>query len=127
MLHCLAIKLDKRIVFYGFVFLCVCQDSCFCMLTGILCFQLLFYLFMFIFYFLFFTEVALTLCLILQKCLSTDTFPDLWTHSQKKQPANQIKLQAYFTFTYLWQNIRKIIFEQVYSFLNVNKLISKNQ
>ena len=38
----------------------------------------------------------------------------------KKQPANQIKLQAYFT-------LEKIVFDQVYSFLNVNKLISKNQ
>ena len=27
----------------------------------------------------------------------------------------------------MWQNIRKIIFDQVYSFLNVNKLISKNR
>ena len=59
------------------------------------------------------TEVALPLCLIFQKCLSTGTFPDLWKRANvqpilnKKKTENQIKLQAYFTFTYLRQNIRK--------------------
>ena len=57
------------------------------------------------------TELALPLSLIFQKCLSTGTFPDLWKRAnvqpilKRKQPESQIKLQAYFTFTYLWQNI----------------------
>ena len=67
------------------------------------------------------TEVALPLSLIFQKCLLTRTFPDLWKR------ANVQPIQTYFTFNYLWQNIRTIIFDQVYSFLDENKLISKNQ
>ena len=79
------------------------------------------------------TEVALPLCLIFQKCLSTGTFPDLWKRANVqpilKQNNRQIK-SNYRPISLLpigGKILEKIIFDQMYSFLNVNKLISKNQ
>ena len=79
------------------------------------------------------TEVALPLCLIFQKCLSTGTFPDLWKRANVqpilKKNIRQIKsnYRPLSPLPICGKISEKIIFDQVFSFLNVNKLISKNQ
>ena len=78
-------------------------------------------------------EVALPLSLIFQKCLLTGTFPDSWKYANV-QPVhkknNRQLISNYRPISLLpicGKILEKIIFDQVYSFLNVNKLISKNQ
>ena len=78
-------------------------------------------------------EVALPLSLIFQKCLSTGTFPDSWkcANVQPIHKKNNRQLKSNYRPISLLpicgKILEKIIFDQVYSFLNKNKLISKNQ
>ena len=80
------------------------------------------------------TEVALPYSLIFQKCLSTGTFPDSWKRADvqpnvHKKNNRQVK-SNYRPISLLpicCKIFEKIISGQVYSFLNENKLISKNQ
>ena len=78
-------------------------------------------------------EVALPLSLIFKTCITTGKFPDLWKYANvqpiHKKGNRQIK-SNYRPISLLpicGKILEKIIFDQVYSFLNSNKLISKNQ
>ena len=79
------------------------------------------------------TEVALPLSLIFQSCLSTGTFPESWKCANvqpiHKKNNRQIK-SNYRPISLLpicGKILEKIIFDEVYCFLNNNELISKNQ
>ena len=79
------------------------------------------------------TEVALPLSLIFQKCLSSGTFPDSWKCANVQPVHKKNNRQAKSNYRPIsllpicGKILEKIIFDRVYSFLNVNKLISKNQ
>ena len=79
------------------------------------------------------SEVAIPLTLIFQKCIISGTFPNLWkdayVHPIHKKNDRQLK-SNYRPISLLpicGKILEKIIFDQVYSFLNRNKLISNNQ
>ena len=79
------------------------------------------------------SEVAIPLTLIFQKCLISGTFPNLWKSANvqpiHKKDDRQLK-SNYRPISLLpicGKILEKIIFDQVYSFLNENKLISKHQ
>ena len=79
------------------------------------------------------TEVAVPLRLIFQKCVLTGAFPDSWKCANvvpiHKKNSRQLK-SNYRPISLLpicGKILEKIIFDQVYSFLNDNELISKNQ
>ena len=78
-------------------------------------------------------EVAIPLGIIFRKCVTTGMFPDSWKYANvqpiHKKGNRQLK-SNYRPISLLpicGKILEKIIFDQVYSFLDVNKLISKNQ
>ena len=78
-------------------------------------------------------EIAIPLSLIFQKCISTGMFPDSWKLANvqpvHKKRNRQLKTN-YRPISLLpvcGKILEKIIFDQVYPFLNNNGLISKNQ
>ena len=78
-------------------------------------------------------EVALPLSLIFRKCLTTGTFPDSWKNANV-QPVhkknNRQLISNYRPISLLpicGKILEKIVFDKVYSFLNVNNLLSKYQ
>ena len=78
-------------------------------------------------------EIATPLLIIFQDCINSATFPDCWKYANV-QPINkknnrQIK-SNYRPISLLpicGKMFEKIVFDQVYAFLNINKLLSKNQ
>ena len=79
------------------------------------------------------SEVAIPLTIIFQKCIISGTFPNSWK-SANVQPIhkkNDRQLKSNYRPISLLpicgKILEKIIFDQVYSFLSENKLISKNQ
>ena len=79
------------------------------------------------------TEVAVPLRLIFQKCVLTGAFPDSWKCANvvpiHKKNSRQLK-SNYRPISLLpicGKILEKMILDQVYSFLNDNELISKNQ
>ena len=79
------------------------------------------------------TEVALPLSLIFRNCLSTAAFPDSWkcANVQPVHKKNDRQLKTNYRPISLLpicgKIFEKIIFDQVYCFLNRNELLSKNQ
>ena len=79
------------------------------------------------------TEVASPLSLIFQKCVTTGKFPDSWKYAnvQPIHKKNNRQLKSNYRPISLLpicgKIFEKIIFDQVYYFLNVNELLSKNQ
>ena len=65
--------------------------------------------------------------------MMTGTFPDNWKKASvlpvHKKESRQIKkkLQAYIAFAYLWENISKLIFDDIYEHLTDNHLLTPNQ
>ena len=79
------------------------------------------------------TEISVPLSLIFQKCVTIGKFPDSWKFANvqpiHKKNNRQIK-SNYRPISLLpicGKILEKIIFDQVYSFLNDNRLISTNQ
>ena len=79
------------------------------------------------------SKVALPLSLIFKECLLTGKFPDCWKAANvvpiHKKNSRQLKMN-YRPISLLpicGKIFEKIIFDQVYSYLNKNKLISSNQ
>ena len=78
-------------------------------------------------------EVALPLQIIFQKCIDTGIFPDSWKYANvqpvHKKNNRQIK-SNYRPISLLplcGKLLEKIVFDQVYSYLNTHNLLSKNQ
>ena len=78
-------------------------------------------------------EIAIPLSLIFQKCVETGKFPDYWKYANvqpiHKKGNRQLKTN-YRPISLLpvcGKILEKIIFDQLYPFLNKNNLISKNQ
>ena len=78
-------------------------------------------------------EIAVPLFLIFQKCLDTGKFPDSWKYANvqpiHKKGNRQLK-SNYRPISLLpicGKILEKIIFDNLYHFLNLNNLISKNQ
>ena len=78
-------------------------------------------------------EVSIPLQLIFQKCIFSGMFPDYWKYANvqpiHKKGARQLKTN-YMPISLLpicGKILEKIVFDHVYSFLNINNLISKNQ
>ena len=79
------------------------------------------------------TEVAIPLSIIFTKCINTGIFPDSWKYANvqpiHKKSNRQLK-SNYRPISLLpicGKILEKVIFDQVSSFLDDNKLISKNQ
>ena len=80
-----------------------------------------------------FFEVSIPLQLIFQKCIFSCMFPDYWKYANvqpiHKKGNRQLKTN-YSPMSLLpicGKILEKIVFDHVYSFLNINNLISKNQ
>ena len=78
-------------------------------------------------------EVAIPLQIIFQKCINTGKFPDSWKYANvqpiHKKENRQIK-SNYRPISLLpicGKILEKIVFDQVYSYLNTHNLLSKNQ
>ena len=79
------------------------------------------------------SEIAIPLTMIFTKCVGTGIFPNAWKYANvqpihKKQ--NRQIISNYRPISLLpicGKILEKIIFDQVYSFLNSNNLISSNQ
>ena len=79
------------------------------------------------------SEVAIPLQIIFQRCIQTGMFPDSWKYANvqpvHKKANRQIK-SNYRPISLLpicGKILEKIVFDHVYSYLNSNNLISKNQ
>ena len=78
-------------------------------------------------------EVAIPLKMIFEDCLNVGVFPDCWKYANvqpiHKKFNRQIKsfYRPVLLLPVCGKIFEKIIFDQVYSFLNTNNLISKNQ
>ena len=78
-------------------------------------------------------EVAIPFDIIFRKCVSTGMFPDSWKFANVQpihKKGNRKHKSNYRPISLLpicGKILEKIIFDQVYSFLNTNKLISKHQ
>ena len=79
------------------------------------------------------SEVALPLRIIFQKCINTGMFPDAWKYANvqpvHKKKDRQVK-SNYRPISLLpicGKMLEKIVFDQVYSYLNSHNLLSKNQ
>ena len=79
------------------------------------------------------SELAYPLRLMLQKCMTSDKFPDSWKDANvvpiHKKGNRQLKMN-YRPISLLPicdKILEKIVFDQVYSFLNVNNLLSNYQ
>ena len=79
------------------------------------------------------SEVAIPLQIIFQDCINSGRFPDCWKYANvqpiHKKANRQIK-SNYRPISLLpicGKILEKIVFDQVYAFLNINNLLSKNQ
>ena len=78
-------------------------------------------------------EVATPLQIIFQDCLNSGQFPDSWKFANVQpihKKANRQKINNYRPISLLpvcGKILEKIVFDQVYSFLNENDLLSKYQ
>ena len=79
------------------------------------------------------SEVAIPLQIIFQDCINSGRFPDCWKYANvqpiHKKDNRQIK-SNYRPISLLpicGKILEKIVFDQVYAFLNINNLLSKNQ
>ena len=79
------------------------------------------------------SEVAIPLQIMFQKCIRTGNFPDSWKYANvqpiHKKDNRQIK-SNYRPISLLpicGKILEKIVFDEVYSYLNTNNLLSKNQ
>ena len=79
------------------------------------------------------SEVASPLQIIFQKCINTGMFPDSWKYANiqpiHKKKDRQIK-SNYRPISLLpicGKLLEKIVFDHVYSYLNIHNLLSKNQ
>ena len=79
------------------------------------------------------SEIALPLSIIFNECISSGTFPDTWKQANvqpvHKKGNRQIK-SNYRPISLLpicGKILEKIVFDKVYSYLNENNLLSKNQ
>jgi len=79
------------------------------------------------------SEVALPLQIIFQKCILTGKFPDHWKYANVQpvhKKSNRQIISNYRPISLLpicSKVLEKIVFDHVYSYLNNNKLLSKNQ
>ena len=78
-------------------------------------------------------EVAIPLQIIFQDCINSGRFPDCWKYANvqpiHKKDNRQIK-SNYRPISLLpicGKMLEKIVFDQVYAFLNINNLLSKNR
>ena len=62
--------------------------------------------------------ISLPLQIIFQKCISSGTFPNFWKYAN---------IQHISMLPICWKILEKIIFDNVYVFLNNNSIISKHQ
>ena len=79
------------------------------------------------------SEIAVPLHIIFERCISSGEFPDSWKYANV-QPVHKKddrqKVNNYRPISLLpicGKILEKIVFDQVYSFLNSNDLLSKNQ
>ena len=78
-------------------------------------------------------EVAVPLDIIFRKCVSTGMFPDSWKYAnaqpihKKDNRQHKSNYRPISLLPICGKILEKFIFNQVYSFLNTNKLISKHQ
>ena len=79
-------------------------------------------------------EIALPLQLIFNDCISTGMFPDSWKYANNIQPIfkkeNREIKSNYGPISLLpicGKILERIVFDQLYAFLNANNLLSKNQ
>ena len=79
------------------------------------------------------TEVNVPFSIIFTKCINTGMFPDSWKYANVQpihRKGNRQLKSNYRSISLLpicGKILEKIIFDQVYYFLDGNKLISKNQ
>ena len=74
-------------------------------------------------------EISTPLLLIFKKCISSGLFPDSWKYANV-QPVHKRQISNYRPISLLpicGKILEKIVFDQVYAFLNVNNLLSKYQ
>ena len=78
------------------------------------------------------TEVAKPLKIIFEKCLNTGMFPDSWKYANV-QPIHKGNRQIKSNYRPISplpiceEILEKIVFDQLYSYLNTHNLLSKNQ
>jgi len=78
-------------------------------------------------------EISIPLSLIFQKCLNTGLFPDSWKYAnvqpihKKNNRQHKTNYRPISLLPVCGKIFEKIIFDQMYQFLNNNGLISKNQ
>ena len=79
------------------------------------------------------TEIAVPLCLIFQRCISTGKFPDSWKlanvqpiHKKSDRPIKS-NYRPISLLPLCGKILEKIIFDQVHTFLDSNRLISTKQ
>ena len=78
-------------------------------------------------------EISSPLLIIFEKCMSTGVFPDSWKYANVQpvhKKENRQIISNYRPISLLpicGKILEKIVFDQVYSFLNANNLLSKHQ
>ena len=79
------------------------------------------------------TEVATPLQIIFQKCIDTGLFPDSWKYAnvqpvhKKNNRQTKSNYRPISLLPICGKLLEKIVFDHVYSYLNSNDLLSKNQ
>ena len=79
------------------------------------------------------SEIAIPLCMIFERCINSGKFPDSWklANVQPIHKKNDRQLKSNYRPISLLplcgKILEKIIFDQVYSFLDSNRLISTRQ
>ena len=78
-------------------------------------------------------EVATPLQIIFQDCLNSGMFPDSWKYANVQPVHKKLNRQVKSNYRPIsllpicGKILEKIVFDNVYSFLNHNNLLSKNQ
>ena len=78
-------------------------------------------------------QVAIPLLIIFKKCISSGTFPNVWKYTniqpihEKRNRETKNKYRPISLLSISGKIIEKIIFDNVYVFLNNKRLISKHQ
>ena len=73
------------------------------------------------------SEVAIPLQIIFQDCINSGMFPGCWKYANVQPIHKKSNYRPISLLPICGKILEKIVFDQVYAFLNKNNLLSKNQ